>query len=124
MMAIIDSPPLGQVAYILLLPPTGFLAGIGGPLMRMLLLNITLPETRGTAFAFLSLVDDLGRGVGPYLVSVLIVAAGSRTAGIFIGYIFWIPCGLTMLAIMFTLKRDLEKNEAELQMTRARRLSL
>lgn len=124
MMAIVNAPPLGLTTYLLILPPVGFIAGMGGTFMKMILINVTLPETRGTAFAFQSLFDDLGRGIGPSLISVLIVSAGSRTAGIFIGYTGWIPSGLIMMCIFFTVYRDIEKNEAELKATRDRRLTM
>ena len=34
--------------------------------------NVCVPETRGTAFAFFNLADDLGKGAGPVLVVSLI----------------------------------------------------
>lgn len=124
MMAIINAEPLGFITYLLILPPVGFIAGFGGTMMKMLLINVTLPETRGTAFAFQSLFDDLGRGIGPFAISLLIVAAGSRQEGIFIGYTGWIPCGFVMLCIVFTLRGDIRKNEEELLDSRERRTSL
>ena len=122
MMAIVNAPPLGFLTYLLVLPPVGFIAGMGGTMMKMILINVTLPETRGTAFAFQSLFDDLGRGIGPSIISILIVSAGSRTAGMFIGYSGWIPSGIVMLFIYFSLTRDIAKNEKELMATRENNL--
>ena len=40
----------------------GLVVSINGPNIRTLLQNVTSPECRGTAFAFFTLADDLGKG--------------------------------------------------------------
>ncbi len=41
---------------------TGALSGTVGPNMRAMILNVNLPETRGTALALQTMLDDLGKG--------------------------------------------------------------
>mmetsp|Transcript_13441 Transcript_13441/g.17508 ORF Transcript_13441/g.17508 Transcript_13441/m.17508 type:complete len:480 (-) Transcript_13441:840-2279(-) len=106
--------PLSPGYYMLILFPAGFIAGFGGVIVGPLLIHTTIPETRGSAFAIKSLVDEIGRGIGPFFVSKLIVAAGNRTKGLAIATTMWIPCGIVMLAIMFFLSNDIEKTEAEI----------
>lgn len=59
---------------------TGALATMPVPLERAILTNVTVPESRGRANSFLSIIDDLGKGLGPALVSVLIQAFDRPTA--------------------------------------------
>jgi hypothetical protein len=40
--------------------------------------NVCVPETRGTAFAFFNLADDLGKGAGPVLVVSLIKSCNGQ----------------------------------------------
>ena len=37
---------------------------------QAVLLNVNVPETRGTVLAVYALFDDLGKGFGPFLVAV------------------------------------------------------
>ena len=41
---------------------SGLLAGVTGPIVKASLQNVTLPETRGQAFALFNTFDDFGRG--------------------------------------------------------------
>ena len=43
----------------------GILASVTPPNVRAVLLNVNLPETRGTMFAFYTQIDDVGKGAGP-----------------------------------------------------------
>ena len=54
----------------------GMLASTAGPLNKAMLLNVNEPETKGVALAWQSMTDDLGKGVGPALVALLISALG------------------------------------------------
>ena len=44
---------------------------------RAILLNVNEPETRGVALALQTVLDDLGKGLGPLLVSLMVSAWGS-----------------------------------------------
>ena len=68
------------------------------PLERSILANVCLPQLRGRANALVSIVDDLGKGLGPALVSILITTFDRQTA-FNISLIGWIVGGLLSLAI-------------------------
>jgi hypothetical protein len=63
------------------------------------------PETRGRANAFLGVIDDLGKGFGPFFLSQLITAFGRRLA-FNVSLIGWLIGGLIYFFLYFTIKRD------------------
>ena len=60
---------------------------------RAMIMNVNEPETRGVALALHVVLDDLGKGVGPALVAVLITALGRQLA-FSLSIAGWVPCGL------------------------------
>lgn len=56
-------------------------------------MNVNEPETRGVALALHVVLDDLGKGMGPALVAVLITALGRQLA-FSLSIAGWIPCGM------------------------------
>jgi len=99
---------LGIIAII-----GGLSSGMTGPIVKGTLQNVTLPESRGLAFALSNTFDDFGRGLGPVFVATLIHAAGgNRTRAFTIGISFWILCGALNLFVFFTVKRDEENIQA------------
>lgn len=88
---------------------SAIITGIGsaptGPIIKATLTNVTLPRTRGQAFALFNLFDDFGKGLGPFFVSLLIIKFG-RTKAFNIGVLGWIFCGIANLAIFFTVSHD------------------
>jgi predicted MFS family arabinose efflux permease len=99
----------------------GFGSGPTGPIIKATTANVTLPRARGQAFALCSLFDDFGKGLGPYLVSILIAQMGGRRLPAFnIGVGGWILCGVANLVIFFTVKQD----EATVQTTLAAQLQI
>lgn len=92
--------------YIFMISITSFIAGIflqlvviPVPLERSILTNVCLPQFRGRANALVSIVDDLGKGLGPALVSLLINTFDRQTA-FNLSLIGWIIGGVLSLAIM------------------------
>ena len=79
--AIINAPAQRFYVYALLGFPVGFLSGLTSVPTKPLLLNVTHPHTRGAAFGLNSLSDDLGRGLGPFWVSLLVQQTHSRVLG-------------------------------------------
>jgi len=84
----------------------GLLAAIPSPNVKALLQNVTLPETRGRAFAFQVIFDDLGRGIGPLFVAQLIKRLGRRQEAFNYGLLGFIFCGLLQIGVFFTVKED------------------
>lgn len=73
----------------------GGLASVPGPNIRAVLLNVNEPETRGVALALHVVADDLGKGLGPGAVAVLISALGRKQA-FSLAVAGWLPCGLLL----------------------------
>mmetsp|Transcript_21865 Transcript_21865/g.45296 ORF Transcript_21865/g.45296 Transcript_21865/m.45296 type:complete len:219 (-) Transcript_21865:74-730(-) len=94
---------VGVVSAITII--SGILVVIPVPLERSILTNVCLPQSRGRANALVSIVDDLGKGLGPALVSVLITTFDRQTA-FNISLIGWIIGGLLSLAIMLFVDND------------------
>ena len=89
---------------------TGALATIPVPLERAILTNVTVPESRGRANSLLSIIDDLGKGLGPALVSVLIQAFDRPTA-FNISLLGWIVGGLISFLIFFFVRNDEDRTQ-------------
>ena len=85
---------------------TGVNSGITGPIIKATVQNVTLPNTRGQAFALLNTFDDMGRGLGPVFVASLIVRFGGRTQAFNVGVIGWMVCGFANLCVFFTVYND------------------
>ncbi len=84
---------------------TGFTITITGPNVKAILLNVNSPETRGSIFSLFNLTDDLGKGFGPVIISLLIVAFG-RVWAFNIANLFWLVCGVLLLVMIRTFPRD------------------
>eukprot|EP00520_Triparma_pacifica_P006893 CAMPEP_0118632574 /NCGR_PEP_ID=MMETSP0785-20121206/520_1 /TAXON_ID=91992 /ORGANISM="Bolidomonas pacifica, Strain CCMP 1866" /LENGTH=445 /DNA_ID=CAMNT_0006523359 /DNA_START=67 /DNA_END=1401 /DNA_ORIENTATION=- len=84
----------------------GFCASITGPNVRAVLQNVTLPEQRGSAFALLNTTDDIGKGAGPFLISVFVTAFGDRKAAFNFVTLGWaVGSGINLL-IYWTIIDD------------------
>jgi MFS family permease len=71
MVFLVQLPPLGVVLYCALAFPSGIIIGVTGSVVKVVLLNVTTPFNRGSAFAVFTLFDDLGKGAGTFAVSAL-----------------------------------------------------
>ncbi len=84
---------------------TGFIITMSGPNIRAILLNVNSPETRGSIFSLFNLTDDLGKGFGPVIISLLIVAFG-RLWAFNVANLFWVLCGALVLIMVWTFPKD------------------
>jgi MFS-type transporter involved in bile tolerance (Atg22 family) len=107
-----ETSPFLYIGVITLLGGLG--TGVTGPIVKATLQNVTLPTTRGQAFAVYNLFDDFGRGLGPVVVSMLIVSMGGRTPAFNFGVLGWVLCGILNLLIYFTVARDERNTQASL----------
>lgn len=92
----------------------GLGSGVTGPIVKATLTNVTLPTTRGQAFAIFNLFDDFGRGLGPVFVSLLIVHLGGRTPAFKFAVLGWVVCGILNSLIYITVARDERKVQVTL----------
>ena len=84
---------------------SGILVVIPVPLERSILTNVCLPRLRGRSNAIVCIADDLGKGLGPALVSLLITSFDRQTA-FNISLIGWIVGGVLSLSIVFFVVND------------------
>ena len=95
----------GGVAFL-----TGALICMTGNCVRAMVNNVTQPAARGTAFALFNLSDDLGRGLGPLAVAILVEGFGGRRRPAFcVATLGWLLCGALNTAAACTLERDLTR---------------
>jgi len=102
------------IPLIVLSVLTGIIIAQAGSMCRAMLINVNLPEARGSMSSLYNIVDDLGRGFGPFIVSQIIVAFGRQQAFVITPF-FWIPCALIFFLIAFTLPKDVEALETVLK---------
>lgn len=67
--------------------------------------NVTLPSTRGIAFGLFNLSDDVGKGLGPAVVSMMVARRG-RESAFTLSILAWLACGSVLLIMMVTFQRD------------------
>jgi MFS family permease len=84
---------------------SGLLISITGPNIYAMVLNVNAPETRGSIFSIFNLVDALGKGFGPVIISALIYRLG-RLRAFNIANLFWLACGLLLFLTALTFERD------------------
>ena len=95
----------GRIFSIICVLGSGILTCVTGANVRVLLLNVNVPEIRGTVFAVFNLSDDLGKGLGPFLVSFMISAFG-RVRAFNIAMLLWAVTGLILLLTSLTIVDD------------------
>jgi MFS family permease len=96
--------PMWSVGIISL--SAGLCSGVTGPIIKATVQNVTMPNTRGQAFALFNTFDDLGRGLGPVLVATMISRFGSRLPAFNVGVFGWIICGVLNICVFFTVRYD------------------
>ena len=95
-----------SIAYPLLLGVfSGLFITVTSPNMKAILMNVNHSNHRGTAFSLYNLADDLGRGFGPYIISVFILQFG-RQWGFNLANGIWFFCGIFILLMIRTYPKD------------------
>lgn len=83
----------------------GLLAAVTGPNVYTMLINVNPPERRGAAFSLLNLFNDLGRGLGAWVVGGMAATLG-RVPAFHIANLMWLFCGAALVALIFILPRE------------------
>ena len=117
LLVIFAGPPLGKaIVYGGVLFPVGLILGLPAVALRILVLNATLPETRGTAAAFGNLFGDLGNSLGPLWTSSLIVAyGGNRNKAFTVAVCFFFVAATLLTPIICFIDRDMARNKVLMQ---------
>lgn len=104
---ILNTEQVGDLGFYFMSILFGMIVNINGPNVRAVLQNVCMPEIRGTAFSFFTLTDDIGKGLGPALVVLLIADFnGDRQSAFNTVVLMWIFCGMMLLALSLTMRRD------------------
>lgn len=99
----VAEPELGPAFAIAAI--TGLIVAIPSANVRAILLDVNPPETRGSVFSLFNLADDLGKGFGPVIIAALIARLGRATA-FDVAALFWVACGVVLLALVPAFPRD------------------
>ncbi len=86
----------------------GVLSAMTGPIVKSTIQNVTSIKTRGQAFGMLNIWDDIGRGLGPYVVANLISLCNNQrsTAFLYGGLLGWFICGILNMSMYLTLSES------------------
>jgi len=93
-------------AFFMLLMAGGFVATMGSPCTGAMLLNVNLPESRGSVMAMYSVLDDLSKGVGTLFVSMIVRLVGGRAVAYQISLLLWVFTGMALLYAWHTYDED------------------
>ncbi len=103
-----ETPTLANaVLPVLFAVFTGALVALPGPNIKAMLQNVNAPEHRGTVFAVHNITDSIGRGAGPFVGGLLIVAF-SYEFTVYFAALMWIPCGIIYMLMALTIMKDLD----------------
>ena len=83
-----------------------FVASVTNPNVKTMLLDVNVPENRGSIFSIFNLTDSVGTGFGKLIGGVLSVALGTG-ASLAISSALWIPCAVLLLVIVFIFAGDI-----------------
>lgn len=84
---------------------SGLCIAMTAPNIKAVLINVNAPQSRGSIFALYNLADDLGRGFGPVIISLLIVMF-QRSLALSIAACFWLICGVFLVFMIWTYPKD------------------
>lgn len=90
------------------------LAGMTGPNITAMILNVNSPENRGAVFSIFNLTDSLGTGFGRWVAGSLSGFFGLTTA-LAICSGFWVFCAALILAVVFTFAGDAARHHEHLR---------
>jgi predicted MFS family arabinose efflux permease len=110
----------GEAPFFIVLILGGFVATMASPCTGAMLLNVNLPETRGSVMAMYSVLDDLSKGFGTLFVSMIVHLVGGRAVAYQMSLLLWAGTGVAMLLTYYTyehdedtMRRNLEESAAE-----------
>jgi MFS family permease len=120
--------PRGAGTLVLILPvATGFIASsfveVPTPVSKAIMLDVNLPENRGTISALIQITAQIGFGLGALIgvfgddLAVLIGMAPTRLFNFRLAMLILIPVGLSWIIVAYTVGRD-EKKAKEMMLQR------
>jgi predicted MFS family arabinose efflux permease len=116
-MAVVIYIVLWGQASVPILAALGFVAtafaGMTGPNVTAMILDVNAPENRGAVFSIFNLTDSLGQGFGKFVAGSLSGLFG-LTASLAICSGFWSICAALILVVAFTFMADMARNHEKL----------
>ncbi len=88
---------------------TAFEIPMAGPSVNAAVMDITEPELRGSALAYLNFFSAAGSTVGPFLGGVLGAAISLKYAITLISSVTWVAQGILFAILIFTMPGDVKK---------------
>jgi MFS family permease len=95
-----------ETAFFLLLMLGGFFATMASAGTGAMLLNVNLPEMRGSVMAMYSVLDDLSKGFGTLFVSMIVRLVGGRAVAYQLSLLLWVFTGVALLYTWHTYEED------------------
>eukprot|EP00613_Pedinella_sp_CCMP2098_P056385 CAMPEP_0171865562 /NCGR_PEP_ID=MMETSP0992-20121227/29631_1 /TAXON_ID=483369 /ORGANISM="non described non described, Strain CCMP2098" /LENGTH=926 /DNA_ID=CAMNT_0012488557 /DNA_START=84 /DNA_END=2863 /DNA_ORIENTATION=- len=83
----------------------GILRGLNEPLVKAILLALSPPDMLGAGAAVLTVTTEIGRGLGPGLVSSYVRAQGRHEA-FALAFLFWVVAAVLLLGLCCCYDRD------------------
>ena len=109
---VLNAGPLPLGLYAAAVFPSGFLATMTGSCVKPMLLNVCIPNLRGAAVGLQTFTDDLGKGLGPFWVSLIIAQVnGDRKTAFNIALAGWFVCAMVLYSMLLTVRRDANKQK-------------
>ncbi len=102
---------------------TAFEIPMAGPSVNAIVMDVTEPELRGSATAYLNFFGSIGSSLGPGLAGIVATVVSLQFAITFISSITWIICGIIFTTLIFVIPKDI-KNLRELMRIRGEQLEL
>mmetsp|Transcript_114757 Transcript_114757/g.244900 ORF Transcript_114757/g.244900 Transcript_114757/m.244900 type:complete len:621 (-) Transcript_114757:68-1930(-) len=98
--------PSSDMPFFILLLVGGFVATMASPCVGAMLLNVNLPETRGSVMAMYSVFDDLSKGFGTLFVAMIVRLVGGRAVAYQLSLLLWVFTGAALLYTLKTYEED------------------
>ena len=112
---VLNHVPGSLQGYYGALFPAGMLATLPAACLKPMILNTCVPSLRGTALGCFTLTNDVGYGLGPLFVSVLIVNIGGRLPAFNVAMGGWFVASAILLMCAVTIERDVRRQVEAVQ---------
>ncbi len=86
---------------------TAFEIPMAGPSVNAIVMDVTEPELRGSATAYLNFFSSIGSSFGPGLAGIVATVVSLQFAITFISSITWIICGIIFTILIFIIPKDI-----------------
>lgn len=106
---------MAHLAFFTLLIVAGLAATVASAGTGAMLLNVNLPETRGSVVALYAVLDDVSKGLGALFISFIAPLVGGRAVAYQFSLLFWVLCGAALLLTWVTYDEDERKMKEHLE---------